>query len=170
MSYAAALLVAGVLAWAGVSKLSRPLGTAASFAGLGLPAPGLLARVVPLVEVAAAAALVVVPRLGAAAALALLLAFTVVLAAAVARGAEVGCACFGSARARPVSIVELARNGGLMALAGLALGADGPEVPSLAGVIVVTTAFAVGLIALSLADLRREVGSVWSNRLPGEVR
>jgi uncharacterized membrane protein YphA (DoxX/SURF4 family) len=167
-SYPAALLSAGVLLWAGVAKLSRPLGTAASFAGLGLPAPRVLSRAVPFAELATAAALVVAPRVGAVAALALLASFTVVLVVALRGGVEVGCACFGSARARPVSVHDVARNVGLAALAVVAIGAEEPTVPGIDGVIAVTSAFVLGTVALALADLRRRVGAVWSNRLPGE--
>lgn len=169
MSYTAALLSAAVLAWAGIAKWSRPRGTAASFAGLGLPAPRLLARAVPLVEMAAAAGLVVAPRVGAVAALFLLASFSVVLVVALRRGTAVGCACFGTARTRPVSVVDLLRNVGLAGLAVLALGSTDPTVPELEGGIVVTTAFAMGAVALAVADLRREIGTVWSNRLAGET-
>lgn len=169
MSYTAALLSAAVLAWAGIAKWSRPLGTAASFAGLGLPAPRMLARAVPLVEMTAAAGLVVAPRAGAVVALVLLASFTVVLVITLRRGTSVGCACFGTARTRPVSVVDIVRNMGLAGLAGLALGATDPTVPDLEGVIAVTTGFAVGAVALAVADLRWEVGAVWSNRPAGET-
>ena len=170
MSYTAALVVAGVLFWAGIAKRARPRSTAASFAALGLPAPGALARAVPLVELGVAAVLVVQPRFGAVAALVLLGSFTVVLGVAVRRGVGVGCACFGSARARPVSTVEVVRNVGLMGFATVAVAADGPAAPDVEAVVAVTTAFLVGLLALALVDLRREVGAVWANRLAGEVR
>lgn len=170
MTYAAALLTALVLTWAAVAKLSRPVGTEASFAGLGLPAPGLLARGVPLAELVVAASLVVSPRDGAVAALLLLASFTVILVAALRRGTSVGCACFGSARARPVSPLDVARNVGLAALAALALGSAGPVAPPLEGVIAVSTAFVIGCVALAMADLRRQVGQVWANRLAGEAR
>lgn len=169
MSYTAALLSAAVLGWAGIAKWSRPLGTAASFAGLGLPAPRVSARAVPLAELAAAAGLVVAPRVGAAVALVLLASFTAVLVVALRRGTAVGCACFGTARSRPVSVVDIFRNVGLAGLAVPALGTTAPAVPELEGVIAVTTAFAVGWVALAVADLRREVGAVWSNRLAGET-
>lgn len=171
VGYAAACVVAGVLAWAGVAKWQRPRGTAASFAGLGLPAPQVLSRAVPVAELSVAAALVVAPRVGAGAALVLLAAFTLVLAAAVRRGAGVGCACFGStaAAARPVSGVELVRNAGLLVLTAAALGASEPVVPALEDVILVSTAVVVGVVALAALDLRRQVGRVWDNRLAGEA-
>jgi uncharacterized membrane protein YphA (DoxX/SURF4 family) len=168
VAYAAALVTAGILGWAGMAKWQRPRGTAASFAGLGLPAPAVLARAVPLAELMVAALLVVLPRAGSVAALVLLAAFTVVLFGAVRRGTEVGCACFGSARARPVSGTDLVRNAGLLAFAGVAAAAEGPTWPGLADVIVVSTAFVLGLVVLHLLDLRRAIGRVWDNRLAGE--
>jgi uncharacterized membrane protein YphA (DoxX/SURF4 family) len=168
VAYAAALVTAGILGWAGIAKWQRPRGTAASFAGLGLPAPDALARLVPLAELVVAALLVVIPRAGAAAAFGLLAAFTVVLFGAVRRRAEVGCACFGAARARPVSSTDLVRNAGLLGFAGVAAVADGPTWPRLADVIVVSTAFVLGFVVLHLLDLRRTIGRVWDNRLAGE--
>lgn len=168
VAYAAALVTAGILGWAGMAKWQRPRGTAASFAGLGLPAPETLARAVPLTEVVVAALLVVVPRAGAVAALVLLAAFTVVLFGAVRRGAEVGCACFGAAKPRPVSGTDLIRNAGLLGFAGVAAAADGPTLPALADVIAVSTAFVFGVVVLHLLDLRRAIGRVWDNRLAGE--
>lgn len=170
VGYVAACVTAGVLAWAGVAKWQRPKGTAASFAGLGLPAPKVLARAVPVAELCVAAALVVAPRVGAVAALVLLAAFTAVLAGAVRRGVGVGCACFGStaAAARPVSGVELVRNGGLLVLAATALAAREPMAPALEDVILVSTAVVVGVVGLAALDLRRSIGRVWDNRLAGE--
>ncbi|HVF73698.1 MAG TPA: MauE/DoxX family redox-associated membrane protein [Acidimicrobiales bacterium] len=168
VAYAAALVTAGVLGWAGIAKWQRPRGTAASFAGLGLPAPETLARAVPLAELVVAALLVVVPRAGAIGAFVLLSAFSVVLFGAVRRGTEVGCACFGAAKARPVSSVDLVRNAGLLGFAGVAALADGPTMPALADVIAVSTAFVGGLVVLHLLDLRRAIGRVWDTRLAGE--
>ena len=168
VGYVAACVTAGVLAWAGVAKWQRPRGTAASFAGLGLPAPEVLARAVPVAELSVAAGLVVVPRAGAVAALVLLAAFTAVLARAVAGGVGVGCACFGAAATRPVSSVELVRNAGLMALAAAALGASAPVRPAVEDVILVSTAVVVGVVGLAALDLRRTIGRVWDNRLAGE--
>jgi len=119
----AAMVLAGVFAWAGVAKLWNRQATSRSFAGLGLPAPASLALVVPATELGVASALVAVPPLGAWAALALLVVFTVVIIRALATGVTVPCACFGSARsARAVSSVDVVRNACLAAAAVLAAG------------------------------------------------
>ncbi len=119
----AALALAGLLGWAAVAKLRRRRATIASFQDLRLPAPSVLAVVVPVVEAFVAAALVLRPRLGGWPALLLLAAFSIVIVRAVAAGAEAPCACFGSGGGRPVSTRELVRNAVLAALAVLATGA-----------------------------------------------
>lgn len=162
VSYTAALVLAGVLAWAGVAKLARPRTTAASFAALGVPG----ARVVPVVELVVAAALIVWPPVGAPAAAALLAAFTVVLVRAMRRG--VGCACFGGAASQPAGARELVRNAGLSALALAAVPAR-PGVPEVAELVLVTTAVALGAVGLAAAGVRRELGRLWDNRLAGET-
>jgi hypothetical protein len=162
VSYTAALVLAGVLVWAAVAKLTRPRTTAASFAALGVPG----ARVVPVMELVVAAALAVWPPVGAPAAAALLAAFGVVLVRAMRRG--VGCACFGGAASQPAGVRELVRNAGLLALAAVAAFGR-PGVPTLADVVLVTTAVAVGAVGLAAAGVRREVGRLWDNRLAGEA-
>ena len=153
--------LAATLAVAGIAKLRRPRATAAGFAALGLPWPDLLARVVPVVELAVAAGLVVVPRPAAAAALVLLVAFTAVLARVVARGEAVACGCFGTARQEPVSVVELTRNGMLAVLAVVTLLTSDATTPHLADVVLVTTAAALGWVVLALLDVRRTTGGIW---------
>ena len=125
------------------------------------------ARLVPIAELVVAAALVAWPPIGAVLAGALLLAFTVVLVRAVRRGVTVGCACFGGAAWRPVSIREIARNIGLLVLAGIAVKGR-PTVPGVADVVLVTTAAAMAAVGLALVSLHRELGRVWDNRLAGE--
>lgn len=120
---AATVILVGVFAWAAVAKLRRRPATMASFRDLRLPAPGILAVAVPVVEALVAGLLVAHPPVGGALALALLAAFSIVIVRAVAAGAEVPCACFGSTTERPVSTRELMRNGVLAALAVLATGA-----------------------------------------------
>lgn len=165
LGYTAALVLAGVLVWASVAKLARPRTTAASFAALGVPVG---ARLVPIVELGVAAALVALPTIGALLAGALLLGFTVVLVRAVRRGTAVGCACFGGAASQPVSIREVVRNIGLLVLAGFAAWGR-PAVPGLADVVLVTTAVAVAAVGLALASLHRDLGRLWDNRLAGEA-
>jgi uncharacterized membrane protein YphA (DoxX/SURF4 family) len=117
IALAAALVLAGVLAVAGVAKLRHPAATARDFAALGLPAPEVLAGAVPAAELACAAALVLVPGWGGVAAFGLLAVFTADLAAVVRSGRVVSCACFGAASRAPVSARHLVRNGGLLVLA-----------------------------------------------------
>jgi uncharacterized membrane protein YphA (DoxX/SURF4 family) len=161
VSWLCSVLLAATLAYAGIAKLRRPGTTAAGFAALGLPAPDTLARAVPVVELAVAAALVLVPRAGAAVALVLLLGFTAVLARVVVRGETVSCGCFGTARREPVSVVDLARNGLLAVAAAIVLVVSDPTTPDLADVVLVTTVVALGLVLLALLDLRRTTGGIW---------
>lgn len=154
LGMAAAGVLALTFAWAGAAKLGRPAEAAAGFAALGLRRPEVLARAVPLVELALAVALLAGPAVGAGTALLLLSCFTVVLGRALRRGVEVHCACFGSAGGSPLSWIELARNAllGGLAVLGLAAGLE-PRVPGLvpAAAVVLT---AVGA-ALLLAFLRQ---------------
>lgn len=154
LGMSAAGVLAITFAWAGAAKLARPTDAAASFASLGLPRPEALARMVPLLELALAVALLAAPVLGAATSLLLLSCFSAVLVGALRRGVEVHCACFGSAGGPPLSWIELARNALLGGLAVLALSAGlEPRVPGLvpAAAVMVTTAAA----ALLLAFLRQ---------------
>lgn len=171
LAAASALVLAAVFAWAAVAKVRHRVATVASFRGLRLPAPGALATVVPVVEGALAVGLVVAPASSGFAALALVLAFSVVIGRAVAAGATVGCACFGGADDRPVSVVELVRNGALGALAVIASGAGaGPALwPSLPAVVIVTVLVALGRVALAAAQLRQDGGHVLATPLAGEM-
>lgn len=175
LGQAAALVLAGVFAWAGVAKARQPGPTAASFDGLGLPRPRALARVVPAVELGVAVAMVVAPVPAAWAALVLLAAFSVVLIRAVARGATVTCACFGGgsgagADTRPVSSLELVRNGGLGGLALVASGAGGGTAlwPSLPASVIVTVLVALVRVAFAAVELRQQGGHLLATPLPGE--
>lgn len=169
VSYLCALALAGVFAWAGAAKLRSTATTAGTFAALGLPGPAVLARVVPAVELALAVALVTVPAAGATVSLAILAGFSVVLARSLRAGDTVSCGCFGTATDEPVSSLELARNAVLGLLAVVALLATGPVRPGLDDVVLVSTAGVVAMIGLALVRLRRDVGAVWDNTLPGEL-
>lgn len=166
VSYAAALVLAAVFAWAGVAKLRAGTSTTITFTTLGLPAAGALATVVPLAELALAAGLVLVPGWAAVVALPVLAGFTAYLARAVRAGTVVSCGCFGSARHTPVSAVELVRNGFLALAALVAVGATRPLVPGLAAVVAVGTAVVIAMVVLALADLKRRAGHVWAMELP----
>ena len=79
------MFLTALFSWAAVSKLRSPADTTAAFAGIGLPQPAVLARLVPAAELAIAAALMLRPRPGAVAAIAALAAFTAVLVGAMRR-------------------------------------------------------------------------------------
>ena len=166
MTYAAALLLAGVFAWAGAAKLRDARVTERTFRAFGLVAPGTLARTVPIVELGLAAVLVVVPWAGGMLALAVLAAFSTILVRAMRAGVDVGCGCFGTAKRAPVSFVELVRNGLLAGLAVAALFADGPSAIGLDDAILVTTAVAVGGVVLALAEVKRATGTLLKVELP----
>lgn len=174
LAQAAALVLAGVFGWAAVAKALVPAPTTASFRGLGLPAPALLARAVPAVEAALAVALVVVPALASFAALALVIVFSLVIVRAVAAGSTVGCACFGGSATtdddRPVSVLEVVRNGGLGALAivGTGAGAGTALWPNLPSLVIVSVLVALARVGFAAADLRRAGGHVFSTPLPGD--
>lgn len=171
MSSAAALVLAAVFVWAAVAKVRARTTTVTSFRGLGLPAPDALAIAVPMVEVGLAIGLVVRPSAAAWCALGLLVAFTAVIATAIARGVEVGCACFGSSADRQVSTIEVVRNAGLAGLAVVATGAHGDALwPPLPALVIVTVVVALGRVALAMAELRHAGGHVFSTPLPGEHR
>ena len=129
LGYAGAVLLAAVFLRAGAAKVARPVQTATSFVALGVPAAGIAARAVPLLELTVATALLASPRGGAVAALALLVPFTAVLARAVVGGSATPCNCFGAARVEPVSWADVARNVFLGALAVVAAITAGPEAP-----------------------------------------
>lgn len=162
---ALAWVLAGVLGWTGVAKLRRPGRTAAAFAALGLPGAAALAVAVPVAEVVTAVALVTFPPLGGAAALVLLGLFTAFLTSRLRDGGTVDCACFGSARAEPLTAAALLRNGLLMAAAGVAGLAGVRGVPPPEAIVAAGTAAVIGALAVALLDLRLRTGRLWDNAL-----
>lgn len=161
VAYVAAVLLAGLFAWAGVAKLTDRGRATRTFAAFGLPAPRLLGTAVPVVELVLAVGLLVIPAVAAYAALGMLAAFTTFLVRAVRAGVKVGCGCFGSARDEPVSAVEVLRNALLAGAAVVASFSTGPVVPGLAAVVLASTAAALAAVVLALADLRRRTGHVF---------
>ena len=161
--------MAAVLLWAAVSKLRRPAQTASDFKQLGLPAPGIFARLVPFAEGATAFVLVGAPGWGGVVAFAMLTGFTALLISLVRSGRVVSCGCFGSSSAEPVSVVEIVRNGFLLVLAAVAATATSLTRPDLADVIVITTAAAVAAVVLQLVSVFRLSGSLFGGELAGEL-
>lgn len=170
----AGLLLAAVFALAAVTKAIDPTATTAEFTALGLPRPGLLARVVPPAELVIAVALVARPATGAVLAVLALGAFSAVLLAALRTGRSVSCGCLGSLSREPISATTLVRNGGFVALAALA--ATGPtptgvavSLPSLELGLATGTALLLGLVGHQLMTLRAQIGRLWSVELAGEA-
>jgi hypothetical protein len=112
VSRVAALALAVVFAWSSLAKLvTKPDMTA-----LGLPRWS--ADAIATVEAALAVTLLLSSSTGGIAALALLAGFTTFLVAR--RNSGVGCGCFGSAKAEPISWKSVGRNVVLLAVAGIA--------------------------------------------------
>jgi uncharacterized membrane protein YphA (DoxX/SURF4 family) len=168
-----ALTLAAVLAVAAVVKLRRPRDTAREFAQLGLPMSDRLATVVPVVELLAAATLLLRPMVGALVAGLLLVSFTLVLLEVLQNqeaGSEpVSCACFGSLSRRPVSPATVARNIGLLTLAGMSALTPSLAAPDLASLMVVSTLALVISVAGQLLWMRSRIGALWSVQLAGEL-
>lgn len=108
------VVLAGAMALAGAAKLADRDGTRIAAAGFGVPwaAAGVVAVVLPPLELAIAVLLIIPATAGVSALLtaALLSAFSIAIAAAVARGRKVECRCFGAASGRPAGLPAIARN------------------------------------------------------------
>ena len=165
VAYTSSVLLASVFAWAGAAKLVDPAATRRAFTGLGLPPS--FAVAVPVVELVLAVGLVLVPGWAAVAAVALLAAFTTVLVSALRAGSDVGCGCFGTSRREPVSFVEVVRNVLLGLSAAVAIAANGPVMPELEDVLLVSVLAAGGCLVIALCDLRRRTGSIVGVEVPG---
>jgi len=105
--------------FSGVAKLANLARSAEAMAALGVPSPQRTAVVVAGFEILDAITLVVAPQPGAWVALLLLGVFTLFLAGRLLTGRRGECPCFGGAT--QITWWRVARNGGLMALAGLVL-------------------------------------------------
>lgn len=123
MAIGAQVLLAAVFATAGVAKLFDQPGSRRALVGFGVsdtlaPTFGLM---LPLAEIATAAALILQPsaRWGAVAALLLLLCFIVGISHAVSQGEAPDCHCFGQVHSAPAGRGTLIRNGVLAALAAM---------------------------------------------------
>ena len=161
--YPAGVVLGAVFAWAGGAKLARPAVTAAGLDALGIPSATGVARVLPILELGIAVALLTVPLAGGILALATLVAFSWVLATRIKAGAQSPCACFGTASQDAVSVVDLVRNALLGVLAVAALFASQPHWPSLEATIVVSCSVVSGVLIVRMSRLHRQLGALWSN-------
>ncbi len=162
------LLLAGVFAVAGGIKLLDPTKTVAEFRQLRLPAPAILARAVPMAELATAFAIVVRPRFGALPATIMLLGFTAVVAATLRSGRTVSCGCLGALSRQPISGATMARNLVLMAMAAMTATVPSLGVPDAASLMATFSLLFMAVLATQLFMLRRTIGRLWSVELAGE--
>ena len=158
------LLLAAVFALSGVAKLADHAGSQQAMIAFGLPrslaTP--LGRLLPLAELAVAAALVpaVAAWWGALGALALLLAFVVGIGANLAQDRKPDCRCFGELHSTPVGWKTLARNGLLMAVAAFIVwkGTEnaGPSTVGWVGDLTATQLFGLvlGLVIVALLGIQ----------------
>jgi peroxiredoxin/uncharacterized membrane protein YphA (DoxX/SURF4 family) len=149
----ARMLLAAVFILAGVAKLSDFKGSRQAIIDFGMPAllASPLALLLPLAELAVAAALIPASTalLGAAGSLALLLLFILGIGANLARGRKPECHCFGQLHSSPAGWKTLARNGVLAGLAAFVVwpGWNGNVGPSaIAWLGALSTAQLLGLL------------------------
>jgi len=134
----ARVLLAAVFVTAGLAKLRDRRGTNSALEGFGVPSAAIPAAAIllPLAELATAAALVPKPsaQWGGLAALILLLAFTGGIANAMIRGRAPDCNCFGQLHSEPVGWRTLLRNVALAVPAALVtIEGPGPSVTAWVG-------------------------------------
>lgn len=159
------LVLAAVFVVAAVTKLVDRPGARRALTDFGLPgtlaAPGAVA--LPLVELAAAAALLARPtaRYGALGALALLLLFVAGVANSLRLGRKHDCHCFGQLYSKPIGSGTIVRNGmlGLIAafVAGTGWGDPGPSLVAWLGPLAVAERAIILGGALGLALLAAQV-------------
>ena len=154
IGYLAALFLAATFIVAAVAKLRHVGQTADEFDLLGVPGPDAMARIIPVVELAIAVALVWSPSVGGLAALVTLAFFTTFLVGRLRSGVRVPCACFGAAGTAPLSGIEIIRNLGLVVLAATAMLAQDPTVPSALDIAVMAVAIGAGALSLRAARSR----------------
>lgn len=172
----ARILLAVVLAVAALTKLADRTGSVDAVENFGLPRAlaGPVGFLLPLVELAAAGALLAGATAwwGAVGAVLLLLAFTVAIASNLVRGRRPDCHCFGNLHSAPVGWMTVVRNGLLAATAGFVVwqgrvdagpgawvwltGLTALQLASLSGAIVFGGGAALG--ALLLVNLMRQNG------------
>ncbi len=167
------MLLALVFAAAGVAKLADLAGSRQAIADFGVPTAlaGPLGILLPLAELAVAAALVPTTTAwrGAVGALVLLTLFAVAIGANLAHGRKPDCRCFGQLHSAPAGWSTLARNAVLAAPGALVVwhGREGDVGPSAVGWVGALSAVqGLGLFAAVLA-----VGLLttwwWAQRMAG---
>lgn len=154
IGYAAAIVLAAAFAVAAVSKLRDIPATADGFERLGLPTPRVFAAIIPLAELGIVALLLIVPAAGAIAALVTLAFFTTFLIGRLRAGVHAPCACFGSARALPLSWADVLRNAMLALLAIASLPASRPGRVTVADAVAVLVSTVIGLALMRLVRHR----------------
>jgi hypothetical protein len=168
VAYLAAIVLALVFTYSAVAKLRDAHPTRRAIRAAGLPGGGVVAKVLPALELITAVLLVVLPAVGAYFGLILLGVFTAFIGLLLVRKIDVSCGCFGADAGRSASHVDMMRNVFLLLIAGVATSVRAPAQVALEEVIAVTTAAAIGAVVLVTAGTRRELGQLFDNRLPGE--
>lgn len=164
----AAISLAIVFAGTALTKLSNQTRTRTEFGRLGLPAPSVLAGLVPLAELIVAADLLISPRSGGLAAALLLCGFTTVLVSVLRSGRSVSCGCFGGLSQEPITYWTVARNGLLLMVAAIASSVEAVTAPDPAVVMVTGSVLLLATLAAQLLSLRHTVGPLWQISLAGE--
>ena len=119
------IVVGVVFAWAALAKIGDLRGFAVdvhNFRIVPVALENLVALTFPWIELVAAMSLVlgIRARSGAVVTLALMVVFTAAVAAAVARGLDIECGCFGTEDGATVGVKKLAENVVLVLVAGVA--------------------------------------------------
>ncbi len=159
------LLLAAVLATAGVAKLLDLEGSRRAVAAFGVPSrlAKPLGTLLPAAELGAAALLAAgalssaLTRIGALAALLLLAAFSAAIAANLLRGRAPDCHCFGQLHSAPAGLATLARNGVLLALAAFVASGGEPLPTAVAGATALALLAVVILRSLTQATERDQL-------------
>ena len=168
----AGLLLAVVLATAGVAKLLDLEGSRRAVAAFGVPPrfAGPLGTLLPAAELGTAALLAAgslssVPAwIGGLAALVLLATFSAAIAGSLARGRAPDCHCFGQLHSAPAGPGTLARNGALLALAAFVASGGEPLPTAVAGAIALAM---VAFVALRSRAMERDLRPNAEGLAPG---
>ena len=117
MIVVASALLGAVFVFSGITKVAAMQQWRAEASGMGVP--GLVASVLPIVELATGALLIaqIGRRPVAIVAAALLVAFTGLLVVRLSQGRRPPCACFGALSSKPITWTNVARNAVFLALA-----------------------------------------------------